>query len=130
MADTRQCNSANQHEPHEWSHVVKQSYHDEIGTREYHWCEGVTFFSSIEGTTEKLAQVTYRDLTNLTFDLTTREKVKTRFVFEDLLVGDSKATVTVVDGDDRWAVVDIRLLARKPFVVRELDEEEAARRLF
>ncbi|AWY04522.1 hypothetical protein SEA_GILDA_67 [Microbacterium phage Gilda] len=130
MADTRQCNNRNHHEPHEWSHVVKQSWHDEIGTREYHWCEGVTFFASAEGITEKIGVTRYKDLTRLTFELVTREGVPTRFDFADLTAGDSKASVTVVEGDDRWAVVDIRILARKPFIATEVDAEEDARRLF
>ncbi|QPL15080.1 hypothetical protein SEA_HAUNTER_67 [Microbacterium phage Haunter] len=130
MADTRQCNNRNHHEPHEWSQVVKQSWHDEIGTREYHWCEGVTFFASAEGVTEKIGVTRYKDLTRLTFELVTREGVPTRFDFADLTAGDSKASVTVVEGDDRWAVVDIRILARKPFIATEVDAEEDARRLF
>ncbi|UYL85361.1 hypothetical protein SEA_HAGER_68 [Microbacterium phage Hager] len=131
MADIKQCKNLNHHEPHEWIEEVRvPDRHIERYDTEYHHCNGVTFFASAEGITEKLAVVGYKDLTRMTFELVTREGVPTRFDFADLLPGDSKATVTVVEGDDRWACVDIRILARKPFVATEIDPEEDARRLF
>jgi hypothetical protein len=75
-----------------------------------------------EGKTQVLAVVPYKNLTDLKFSLVTREQVPTEFIFADLLPGDSKATITVVEGDDRWAVVDIRILARKPYTTREIEE--------
>ncbi|QLF84549.1 hypothetical protein SEA_RIE18_67 [Microbacterium phage Rie18] len=134
MAHKQKCNNLNHHEPHEWNEEVRVP--DRLGeirgriVNQVNWCEGVTFFASAEGITEKLAVVGYKDLTRLVFELVTREGVPTRFDFADLLPGDSKATVTVVEGDDRWACVDIRILARKPFVATEIDPEEDARRLF
>lgn len=134
MAHTKKCGRLNAHEPHEWNELVRVP--DRLGeTRnrvinQINYCEGVERELSPEGITEKLAVVGYKDLTRLTFELVTREGVPTRFDFADILPGDSKATVTVVAGDDRWACVDIRILARKPFIATEVDAEEDARRLF
>ncbi|QGH74019.1 hypothetical protein SEA_AESIR_66 [Microbacterium phage Aesir] len=134
MAHKQQCKNLNHHEPHEWDEAVRVP--DRLGeirgrvVNQVNWCEGVTFFASAEGITEKIGVTRYKDLTRLTFELVTREGVPTRFDFADLTAGDSKASVTVVEGDDRWAVVDIRILARKPFIATEVDAEEDARRLF
>lgn len=128
MATTKRCGRLNAHDSHEWTEEVPVQGSHEYDpailriAREYRFCEGVPHDRSVEGLTEALAIVGYRDLTNLSFELVTREQIPTKFEFADLLPGDSKATITVVEGDDRWAVVEIRILARKPFIAREIED--------
>lgn len=134
MAHRQQCGRLNGHDAHEWNELVPVP--DRLGevrnrvVNQVNWCEGVEHDRSPEGKTEVLGFVEYRDLTRLTFELETREKVPTRFDFADLIPGDSRVGVTVVDGDDRWAMVEIRILARKPFRVTETEYDEEAGRLF
>ena len=136
MANTKKCGRLNGHDAHEWSELVQvppfESPHGGMlhEVSQVNWCEGIEHDRSPEGLTNVLGFVEYRDLTRLTFELETREKVPTRFDFADLVPGDSRVGVTVVDGDDRWAMVEIRILARKPFKVTETDYDEEARRLF
>lgn len=134
MVDIKQCPRSAAHEQHPWAEEVTMvggpgRIRDRSRTVLHH-CDGRERDLAPEGKTEALGFVEYRDLTRLTFEFETREKIPTRFDFADLLPGDSRVGVTVVDGDDRWAVVDIRILARKPFKVTEVDAEEDARRLF
>lgn len=127
MSQRKQCLDPAPHADHEWSIVVPIGWFKEKVQREYYYCEGVIGVreQDREGVTEQLEVVQYRDLQAVSFDLMTREGIPSRFEFKDLLPGDAEASLTVMahkDIKDGWAVVEIRLLARQPFKVTEIEE--------
>lgn len=124
MVAIRQCNNPAAHEPHDWSQVVKKSWHDEAGERLYQFCNGVERLTPPEGATKIIGQVTFRNLEKVEFDFVTRENVPTRIIFDDIQPGDARAMVSAVESDSEWAFIDIRIMARKPYVAREIEDHE------
>ena len=127
MSNNKSCATLTPHDEDEWQEDVEVPVFESIQrTRtvvEYHWCDGVETPDPIL-ILHQISVHPYRNLTDLKFTLVNREGVPTEFDFNKILPGDSKATISLLNpdaGDDGWAVVDIRILARKPYVAREVE---------
>lgn len=119
MPDLKHCGKATGHLSHEWQSRTPQQ------TDWQHWlCIGTERGVAPEGITRSIGQATFRNLEKIEFDFVNRENVPTRIIFKDLQPGDARAVVNAVEGDEQWAFVDIRIMARKPYVAREIEDDE------
>lgn len=127
MANHKRCNNLNAHEYHEWSEELMMPDfsrpNDLRPVIEHHWCEGWSPEESHEGKMKTLGFAEFRNLKELKFTFDTREGVPTEITLADLLPGDGAAKVSVIDSElDGWACVEIRVLARKPYIAREVED--------
>jgi len=123
MADIRSCAKLNEHPAHEWSEIIHEGKYGRPDEREYHFCDGKSREQSEEGKLVALKQVEYRNIKRLRLEFENREQVETELAFEDILPTDGVAKITVLEEDKGWACVEIRILARKPYIAREVEND-------
>ena len=85
--------------------------------------------------TKVLHTTKFPGLSKVSFDLTTREDILSRFEFGKIQPGDAEATITVLDPEyvdpehstalkqEGWAYVEIRLLARSVYTLTEIEDD-------
>lgn len=125
MADVKQCDKANAHADHEWTEEV--ALPNELGKLrnrvrlQYHWCGGREKDLAPSTAIAKEQSVSYHELDVVKIQFETREGVPTELSFSDLLKGDAVASITLVEGEEAWAFVQVRFMARKPYTTREVE---------